>query len=132
MKRIATVVLLMMSAAPAHAESIFDKTLAMWAPKAIEQSQGVLTVVLPQPRVTDEIYQAVVKIGVCGALNVDEAALDGVKEIRVLNINSARGFVAEGGKVLCQELNAASDGRVDDFTGVRVDKATLLGVTHVY
>ncbi|MBF0249968.1 MAG: hypothetical protein HQL35_04980 [Alphaproteobacteria bacterium] len=105
------------------AQAAIEQTLASMSPLQVEQTGETLTVVLPQDRITHPIYTTAIG-GVCMALFSDDAALDGIREMRVLNRHAKYGMVAEGGKELCTELNALPVGK---------EKANaLMIVTHTF
>jgi len=111
-------------AGQARAAEFLVPTLTTWQPISVEKNDGIVTIVLPEKIITDAIYSAVIKAGVCPAIIANETLLDGVREIRVLNMYKFRGFVAEGGKELCLKLNAEQSGQARKFT--------LLAVTYTY
>lgn len=73
-------------ATPLHADIAADasRMLEMWSPDSVAFESGTLTVVLPQDRITDQIYLSVIKFGLClGPLQgVD---LQAVENIEIVN-----------------------------------------------
>lgn len=88
----------------APAPDVITRNLKAWNPQSVTLDSGVLTVVTPQDRVTDQIYKAVLGSGVCGSLWMNKGSWSGVKQIKVLNRHARQGFVFEGGEVECVEL----------------------------
>lgn len=80
------------------------KNLGAWAPLSVTLDNGILEIVTPQDRVTDTIYLAVLRIGVCGSLWLHPGSWSGVSEVRVLNRHAYQGYVFEGGEAECMEL----------------------------
>lgn len=112
------------AAQQAQAEPLVIPTLSGWQPISVDKTDGIVTITLSQNQITDTIYNAVIRAGVCPSLFVNEKLLDDVREMRVLNKHKFRGFVAEGGKALCDDLNAETSGQGKSFT--------LLAVTHTF
>lgn len=96
-----------MVAVPALADAVpapITKALKVYAPERTMFDQGQLVVVLPQPRITDKIYGAVLG-SVCGTVWLKEDWGGAkVREIYVLNQHAAQGYVFEGGKVECDAM----------------------------
>lgn len=113
-------------AAPAFADPEADakELLTMWAPKSVQVKNGILTVALPQRRVTEEIYMAVMTAGLCPGVLLDKP-LEGVREIHILNEHKVQGYVYEKGLEDCAEFNEmpAGDNRVP---------LGILGATHLF
>lgn len=82
--------------------ALFDS----WAPLAVDHAGSDLVVILPQPRITLQIFHAVVGFGLCLAepLDVD---ISEVGELVVLNQFGVQGFVFEGGAAGCEEVLSA-------------------------
>ncbi|MCW3784650.1 hypothetical protein OM960_24350 [Defluviimonas sp. CAU 1641] len=84
----------------------------------------MLTAVLPQRRITPEIYLATITTGICfGPLRGID--LPGVREIAILNEYGAQGYVYEKALEDCGRMNAmpaASD----------LVKVLVMGSTHSY
>lgn len=91
-------------AVAAPAPDVITRNLNAWSPQSVTLDDGVLTVVTPQDRVTDQIYTAVLGSGVCGSLWMNKGSWSGVKQVKVLNRHARQGFVFEGGEAECVEL----------------------------
>lgn len=111
-------------ATPLHADIAADasRLLEMWSPASVAFESGTLTVVLPQDRITEQIYLSVIKFGLClGPLQgVD---LQAIENIEVVNRHARQGYVYESGLADCVKFNdrAAND---------RTTDIEILGNTH--
>lgn len=127
MKRIIlTLALFFSCASAASADSLSNarELVAMWQPNEVRISDRKLVIVLPQQRITDTIYLAVITSGLClGELMGKEVS--GISEIQVLNQFSAQGYVYEKGLEDCPEFNRTPAG--DDSTKFRI-----LAETHMF
>lgn len=110
------------STANANDVAAIEKGLSLWNPKSVTLSDGVLEIVTQERRVSDQVYNAVVK-GVCGSLWLNPSSWSGVKEMRILNQWKKQGYVFEGGEAECVELGKLS-GKEFEFY--------ILGKTHLY
>lgn len=97
---------------------------AMWQPKQVQIEGEKLILVLPQPRITEEIYLALLTAGLCMSPLI-EKPLVGVSEIQVLNQSGEQGYVYESGLEDCETFNNRPAG--DAMT-----KIEILGATHLY
>ena len=109
--------------AQASTVSEIQRSLADWEPISVKKLREIIIVTLPQPTVTDEIYNAVIRYGVCLSLWAGDVHLVGVEEIEVLNHFNAQGYVFEGGAGACQEIEDMTDHDA---------KWAVLGKTHWY
>lgn len=113
-------------ATPLHADIAADasRLLEMWSPDSVAYESGTLTVVLPQDRITEQIYLSVIKFGLClGPLQgVDP---QGVESIEIVNRHARQGYVYESGLADCARLN-------DRATSDRTTDIEILGNTHWY
>ncbi|HBR5116635.1 hypothetical protein AAHU41_09870 [Klebsiella pneumoniae] len=85
-------------AAQASNEAVLQKSLKPWNPLSIESNSGVVTLVMNEDSVTTQIYNSVIRMGVCGPiwLNPQKTTyLKNTKEVRVLNRYAHSGFVFE-------------------------------------
>uniref|UniRef100_UPI004047F14F hypothetical protein n=1 Tax=Yoonia sp. TaxID=2212373 RepID=UPI004047F14F len=74
-----------------------------WSPISVEINNTVATVVLPQGRITDEIYYSAIPFGFClGSLF--GVNVDGIEEVIVLNQFEKQGWVFENDAGLCSEI----------------------------
>ncbi|PHM73730.1 hypothetical protein [Xenorhabdus kozodoii] len=48
--------------------SVLQKSMRMWQPLSISDSEGIVTLTMNEDRVTDKIYHAVINMGVCSPL----------------------------------------------------------------
>lgn len=97
-------------------QSVLQKSMKIWHPVAIAQNADVITLTMNENQVTNAIYMAVIKGGVCPPLWSDAkktAYLKNIKEIRVLNIHNYIGYVYENPKSSCEELGVATADRED-------------------
>jgi len=113
-------------ATPLHADIVADasRLLEMWSPDSITYESGRLTVVLPQDRITEQIYLSVIKFGLClGPLQGIE--MQAVENIEIVNRHARQGYVYESGVADCARFNdrAAND---------RTTDIEILGNTHWY
>lgn len=113
-------------ATPLHADIAADSSrlLEMWSPDRVAYEFGTLTVVLPQDRITEQIYLSVIKFGLClGPLQgVD---LQAVENIEIVNRHARQGYVYESGVADCERFN-------DRATNDRTTDIEILGNTHWY
>ncbi|MDG4649360.1 hypothetical protein P6F26_12990 [Roseibacterium sp. SDUM158017] len=87
----------------------------MWQPIEISVEPDGLTIVLPQRRVTQQIYLAILQAGLCLGPLLDRPISD-VGDVRILNQFARQGFVFEGNLADCYSLS----------------EIEILGVTHAY
>lgn len=106
----------------APAPDVITRNLSAWAPLSVTLDAGVLAVVTPQDRVTDQIYNALLGSGVCGSLWMNEGSWSGVKEIKVLNRHARQGFVFEGGEDACVEMGKLNS---EDAKGFVLERTRL-------
>jgi len=117
---------LLLGATPLCADIATDATplLEMWAPESVAYQSATLTIILPQDRITDQIYLSVIKFGLCMA-PLQGVDLLAVETIEILNRHAAQGLVYERGLSDCTAFNErpASD---------RTTDVEILGNTHWY
>jgi len=111
------------SKADAGSVSEVRMALEMWAPKAVVRNGTTIKVVLPQRRITEQIYTAAISAGICLYVAAKKIRLAGVKEIQILNQFRRQGYVFEGGKKERDEMNRLPRSG---------QKIQLLGRTHLY
>jgi hypothetical protein len=111
---------------PAHAGDREDaaELLEMWNPSSVTLDNGALIVVLPQQRITEDIYMAALRSGLCLG-RFFEMPLNGVTSVSVLNQFAKQGYVYEKDMSSCDALNAMP------VTGSDA-KIAILGATHLY
>lgn len=78
-------------------------TLAVWKPQTIEQSGNYILVSLPQSKVSDTMYFAVVGVACASAVDWQH-----VEELRILNQWSRQGYVLEQPGTSCPAIASAS------------------------
>ena len=127
MKRILTTTLFALAlpfSATADVRSDAKDALMMWQPTSVAFKGGTLTVTLPEQRITEDIYTAVLTAGLClwSAAGKDFSS---VSELIVLNQFERQGYVNERGTQDCEELNEMAA----DSEGVQLK---ILGATHLY
>ncbi|WP_299850383.1 hypothetical protein [uncultured Roseovarius sp.] len=111
--------------AMADVRSDAAQALEMWQPTSIKYSNGTLTVVLPQQRITEDIYTAALSNGLClGTLYGKD--FSAVKEFVVLNRHGAQGYVYERGGTDCEAILDEDQRRFKDL------RIHILGATHWY
>lgn len=120
----ATSVTLFVSMAAADVKSDARDLAAMWQPAEVRVENSRLTLVLPQRRITEEIYLAILTSGLCLGPIVGKL-LPGVSEIHVLNEFARQGYVYEKGLEDCDRFNNRPVG--DGMT-----RMEILGATHLY
>lgn len=91
------------------------ESLSPWAPLSVTLNAGTLKIVTPQDRVTDSIYSAILKHGVCGSLWLNPGGWSGVTEVQVLNKYARQGYVFEGGENECAALGKLSGEESDRY-----------------
>ena len=84
-------------------EALVERTRP-WAPTHLMPEDGTLYVVIPQQRMTQRIYDAVVRTGVCRAFVLDEAEGATIERIAVLNASAGAGLVFDGAVAECEEM----------------------------
>lgn len=125
-KIILSFALLFSCASAASADNLANarELVAMWQPNEVTISDQKLIIVLPQQRITDTIYLAVITSGLClGELFGKEVS--GISEIQILNQFSAQGYVYEKGLEDCRKFNRTPAG--GDSTKFRI-----LAETHMF
>lgn len=121
----ATAVAVFPFGAMADVKSNAAQALEMWQPTSIKFSNGTLTVILPQQRITEDIYTAVLSNGLClGTLYGKD--FSAVTELVVLNRHGTLGYVYERGGTDCE---AILDEGQRQFKDLRIH---ILGATHWY
>ena len=84
---------------------------AGWSPWAVSQAGNTLVVVLSNLKVSERIFRAVLLTGICFQVRAGTIALEGIAEIRVLNLHRGQGFVFAGGAVDCRLVSLRPDAR---------------------
>ena len=101
-----------------------QQSLATWQPISMTIKSGNLLIVTKENRVTDTIFKAIIKNGVCMPIWLgSKKALNGIKEITILNKFQKQGYIFEGGKNACQEMGNLKDKQSDFY---------LLGHSRLY
>lgn len=96
--------------AQASNEAVLQKSLKPWNPLSIESSAGVVTLVMNEDSVTTQIFNSIIRMGVCSPLWLSpqkNTYLKNTKEVRVLNRYSHSGFVFENPRSSCNEAGQA-------------------------
>lgn len=129
MKKITCALLLLSSfcaSAQTANQTTLQKSLAPWQPLSIQDEDGVITLTMNEDRVSDTIYETVIKDGVCAPIWLGDAKpsyLKKTKEIHVLNRHSWAGYVFENPKSSCDAIGKAKDGN---------DKILLMSRTRMH
>lgn len=122
------VVVLALAASPALADSKAiqqaKELLDLWQPISVSQEGSTLRVVLNERQITQTIYLAVIKSGICVGVLTGKPLPD-VSSIEVLNEFSRQGYVYEAGTEDCAQIN---DLPVGDRTGTLL----VLGKTKAF
>jgi len=108
MKKLAVALILVLSAPIALASTVEEqakKSLEMWEPNEVRVDGESLTVISKERRITDQIYRAMIVSGLCMGTIPRPNSLDGISEISILNQFGRQGYVFEGGKEECEEIN---------------------------
>jgi hypothetical protein len=123
MIRVTALIVALLIPVSGHADVRSNASVALenWEPLDLSFESGTLTVLLPQRRVTQDIFMAIVRFGIClGVAAGDD--LSEVSELVILNQFGQQGYVYERGAQDCDILNQMRSG-----ADVRV-----LGSTRVY
>jgi hypothetical protein len=106
-----------------HADVRGNASVALqnWEPLDLNFEGGTLTVLLPQRRVTQDIFLAIVRFGICVGIAAGDSFSE-VSELVVLNQFGQQGYIYERGAQDCDAINQMRSG-----ADVRV-----LGSTRVY
>lgn len=126
MKKLAVVLMLVLGAPIALANSVEEQakqSLEMWEPNEVRVDGESLTVISKERRVTGQIYRAMIVSGLCMGTIPRPNSLDGVSEIRILNQFGRQGYVFEGGKEECEEINNMPANETEIY---------VLGRTHMH
>lgn len=117
------VALTFVSAIPAYADALTEArdALELFSPISINKKGANLIVVLPQRKITNTIYEAVMLFGLCARVQTQGYSLQNIKEVTILNQHKAQGYVFEGGAKECRELGESDNAKIK-----------LLGRTHLY
>lgn len=112
-KKLSALLILFSASMAAHASNltVLQKSLKDWAPISISDKRGVIEIVMNEDRLTPQIYNAVINMGVCPPLwfgAKGSSYLKNTKEVRVLNRHSHSGFVLESPKTSCDEVGKAT------------------------
>lgn len=103
-----------------------QKELKMWQPIDIKQQKDIVTITLNENQVTPSIYHAVISDGICFGIwlhSTPGGFLKSVKEIRVLNKHSYKGYALTAPLTACNEMGSAkneNDGKVLLFSHSRL------------
>lgn len=108
---------IMLVATTAEADSLANAREMAWSWDPIDvRSEGEsLVIILPQRRITDTIYLAIIRSGLCMGPHVD-LPITGFSEVRILNEFGTQGFIYESGLEGCEDL----------------DRLQILGATHAH
>lgn len=105
----------------AHADPIpaaITKWLKIYQIRSVTLQKGVLSVIMDRPKVTQEIYGAVVVDGVCMSL-LDQPTSWGkanIKQIEVVNSFGVQGYVFKGGAAECKAVGQLNKDQINrDF-----------------
>lgn len=126
MRKLAVVLMLVLGAPIALASTVEEQakqSLEMWEPNEVRVDGGSLKVISKERRITDQIYRAMIVSGLCMGTIPRPNSLDGVSEIRVLNQFGRQGYVFEGGKEECEEINNMPANETEIY---------VLGRTHMH
>jgi len=107
----------MLFAPPAKADSLANaREMAWnWDPIDVRLEGKSLVIILPQRRITDTIYLAIIRSGLCMGPHFD-LPITGFSEVRILNEFGTQGFIYESGLEGCEDL----------------DRLQILGATHAH
>lgn len=108
MKKIGIVIVFSFWAQLVIANPIEDhakQSLLMWDPIEIRVEDESLTIISKERRVTDQLYRAMIVSGLCMGTILSPSSLDGVSEVKILNQFGRQGYVFQGGKKECEEVN---------------------------
>ncbi len=87
--------------------------LKMWSPSKVELDGKVLTIVLPQDKVTDKIYTSIIQTGLCGSVYMGDKKWNGIGDVVVLNQHEHQGWIFEGSYEDCEDLGKLSGKKFD-------------------
>lgn len=102
-----------MISVPACADPVppaIPKSITLRAPKSIAFERGQVVIVLPQARVTEQIYGGTISSICASTLAGEDWGKLPVREIYVMNEHAAQGYVFEGGEAECREWLAKPKG----------------------
>ena len=104
-KIIGLAVLFLPSIASADSVSDARELFSQWQPEKITLAPGgVLRVVLPQRQITDTIFDATIRVGLCFGPLLGQSMND-VKSVFILNSNETQGWLFEAGASACEQIN---------------------------
>lgn len=104
--------------------SNLKESLQPWSPLSISINNKKLTVVMNEARITNNIFTAVIKNGICMPIWLgDPNALNGVAVVIILNKFKHQGYVFEGGKNICSEMGKLPSEK---------SEILLLGHSHIF
>jgi len=90
------------------------KSLALWNPLSVQVNSGKIKIVTDEFRVTDSIYKAIIKYGICMPVwSKKPESIEGINEISVLNKFEKKGYVFKGGRELCIAMGKLPDKEAD-------------------
>lgn len=125
--KILAVVLILVFGTPmalaSTAERQIKQSLEVWKPHEVRVAGEFLTVISKEHRITDQIYRAIIVSGLCMGNITRPNSLDGISEIRILNQFGRQGYVFEGGKEECEEINNMPANETEIY---------VLGRTHMH
>ena len=100
-----------------------SESLEMWEPKEVRVDGESLIIISKERGLTDQIYRAMIVSGLCMGTISRPSSLEGISEIRVLNQFGRQGYVFEGGKEECEEINNMPSNETEMY---------VLGRTHMH
>lgn len=111
------------SATAQDSAQVAEKLLASWAPDDVTMSDdGTLRIVLPERRVTSEMYSSITRFGLCLGPIATGDMMEDVSSIEVLNQFEVQGFVYEKGLNDCETMSG---------TGAAAEMS-LMSATHTF
>ncbi|HDH1443488.1 hypothetical protein I8N75_09465 [Klebsiella quasipneumoniae] len=87
-------------------ESVLQKSLKPWRPLSINDNGGIITMVTNEDRVTPQVYESIILMGVCLPFlsqNAHVWYLKNTSEVHVLNRFGRNGFAFESPRKSCKE-----------------------------
>lgn len=110
-KTIFIIALLVSSLYAKNTADIINPYIQAWQPLKVDYEKGSLVIVLNQPRVTKDIYMAIMKSGICMSSSFEK--WDGVQRITIMNKHIHQGWIFDGGYADCKEAFKKKGNLVD-------------------
>ena len=116
MKRLLAILLVSLCPAASLAANAVQEAhsaLEGWEPLAIEQDGPVLLVVSKERRVSETVYGAMIRFGLCAFVAAGKIELRGIEMVAIVNRFGGSGWVLERAPGACRDITKAPRGEIN-------------------